>query len=87
MVTQYHPVAYTYILPPIKYPNGKTYIKFGAHDRDKNLTDLEMVTDYFKHGPDWIKVQKLVDYAVKLIPGETHRSIDSSSKVFLIFSQ
>ncbi len=69
MVTQFHPVAYTYILPPIKYPNGKTYIKFGAHDRDKNLTTLDMITDYFRNGPDPAKVKILVDFAKDLIPG------------------
>ena len=29
MVTQFHPTRYTYILPPITYPDGKTYLKFG----------------------------------------------------------
>ena len=70
MVTYFDPAAYTYILPPIAYPNGKTYIKFGCHDKEKNLKTLKEVTDYFVQGPDPEKVQNLVNYAKQIIPGK-----------------
>ena len=35
---QLEPTVYTYILPPVRYPDGQTYIKFGAHDLDRQLT-------------------------------------------------
>ena len=28
---------YTYILPPIPYPDGRTYLKLGAHDLTRKL--------------------------------------------------
>ena len=37
MVVQLEPSRYTYILPPILYPNGKHYLKFGAHDLFREL--------------------------------------------------
>ena len=69
MVTYFDPAAYTYILPPIVYPNGKSFMKFGCHDKSKDLKTLKEVTDYFVQGPDPEKVQKLVNYAQQIIPG------------------
>ena len=37
MVVQLEPSRYTYILPPILYPDGKHYLKFGAHDLSREL--------------------------------------------------
>jgi hypothetical protein len=70
MVTYFDPSAYTYILPPIVYPDGKSYLKFGCHDRTKNLKSLSEVTDYFVDGPDMDKVKNLVNFAQKIIPGQ-----------------
>ena len=69
MVTFFDKSTYTYILPPVEYPDGKSFLKFGAHDRDKNLKTLEEVTNYFVEGPDPEKVEKLVEFAKTIIPG------------------
>ena len=36
-VLKLEPSRYTYILPPILYPNGRHYLKFGAHDLSREL--------------------------------------------------
>ena len=38
MVIQTEPKQYTYILPPILYPDNRYYIKFGQHDLTRVLT-------------------------------------------------
>ena len=35
MVVQTEPRLYTYILPPIRYPDGRHYLKLGQHDLSK----------------------------------------------------
>lgn len=44
MVTQTEPKQYTYILPPILYPDNKYYLKFGQHDLSKVLTNKSQVS-------------------------------------------
>ena len=70
MVTYFDKSLYTYILPPVDYPDGKSYLKFGCHDRSKDLQTLEAVTDYFVDGPDMATVENLVPFAKEIIPGE-----------------
>ena len=43
MVVQVEPKQYTYILPPIVYPDGYIYIKFGQHDLSKKLETQSQV--------------------------------------------
>jgi sarcosine oxidase len=71
MVTYFDESAFTYILPPITYPDGKSYLKFGCHDRTKNLKTLKEVNDYFVEGPDKEKVKNLVNFAKQIIPGKS----------------
>ena len=40
---QLEPSRYTYILPPILYPNGRHYLKFGAHDLSRELHTKESI--------------------------------------------
>ena len=37
-----------YVLPPIRYPDGRTYIKIGGDPDDRVLTDTEAVSDWFR---------------------------------------
>ncbi len=39
-----------YILPPIKYPNGKTYLKIGGDPTDVSLESTQDMKDWFKSG-------------------------------------
>ena len=44
MVVQTEPRLYTYILPPIRYPDGRHYLKLGQHD----LTKVRSCNDSLK---------------------------------------
>ena len=48
LVVQVEPSQYTYILPPILYPDGKTYLKLGQHDLDKTLRTEKDVRLHFR---------------------------------------
>ena len=69
MVTQIDPKVYTYILPPIRYPDGRTYLKFGQHDLTRELRTRAEVTHHYRAGPDPSHVTQLVDEARHLLPG------------------
>ena len=60
---------YTYILPPIRYPDGRTYVKFGQHDLSRELDTRAGVTRHYRTGPDPGHVRQLVDQARQLVPG------------------
>ena len=81
MVVQVEPVKYTYILPPIKYPNKKIYLKFGAHDLDRELRTQAEVTTHYRAGPDPAHVTKLVREATSLLPGLAVKSVVGDSCV------
>ena len=54
---QLEPSRYTYILPPIVYPNGRHYLKFGAHDLTRELlTKASLV--YCQIEPIWNMLQR-----------------------------
>ncbi|MGR3289962.1 MAG: FAD-dependent oxidoreductase, partial [Paracoccaceae bacterium] len=42
----------TYLLPPIIYPDGKTYLKIGGDPRDSDLKNTAEITDWFQ-GQGW----------------------------------
>ena len=48
LVVQVEPSQYTYILPPILYPDGKIYLKLGQHDLDKTLKTEKDVTLHYR---------------------------------------
>lgn len=39
-----------YLLPPIRYPNGKTYVKLGGDPQDVTLDDPQAIKDWFRTG-------------------------------------
>lgn len=39
-----------YLLPPIRYPDGRTYIKLGGDPADIRLPDLQAIHDWFRGG-------------------------------------
>ncbi len=81
MVTQLHEWKYTYIIPPVQYPDGKTYLKFGKHDTTKELTTLEDMNSHYTNGPDMSQVEELVVEAKKLLPGLKVESVRGESCV------
>ena len=78
---QLEPVKYTYILPPIKYPNGKKYLKFGAHDLNQTLQSHKQVTNHYRLGPDPAHVRKLVSEASRILPGLAIKAVRGDSCV------
>lgn len=43
-----HVAGHCYILPPIRYPNGKHYLKIGGHPDDPTLGSLPDLQDWFR---------------------------------------
>ena len=83
LVTQTRPWQYTYILPPITYPDGRIYLKFGQHDLSRVLTSPADVVNHYRAGPDPGHVQQLLGEAVKLLPGLQVTSCHGDSCVTL----
>jgi len=83
MVTQTKPFQYTYILPPILYPDGRIYLKFGQHDLTRVLTSPADVVLHYRAGPDPAHVHQLLDEAVQLLPGLQVSSCHGDSCVTL----
>ncbi|MCO6185632.1 FAD-binding oxidoreductase [Rhizobium sp. L1K21] len=50
----------TYMLPPIRYPDGKTYLKIGGDPEDIPLADGKAVAEWFRTGPSGAVVDHLV---------------------------
>ncbi|XP_038066968.1 uncharacterized protein LOC119736994 [Patiria miniata] len=59
-----------YILPPIKYPDGKYYVKLGPGYQDqRRLTTLKEVKAWFLSKPDPKLVEKYRDLLLSIIKG------------------
>jgi sarcosine oxidase len=66
-----HPeLADLYVLPPIRYPDGRTYIKLGANTMiDRWLPDPAAVRAWYDHGNDNGPLPALRDALTALLPG------------------
>ena len=66
-----HPeLADLYVLPPIRYPDGRTYIKFGANTMtDRWLLDPAAVRTWYDHGNDDGPLPALRQVLADLLPG------------------
>ncbi|MGQ4810628.1 Monomeric sarcosine oxidase [Candidatus Entotheonellaceae bacterium PAL068K] len=53
------PAGHCYILPPIRYPNGKTYLKIGGHPNDPTLDSLAALQGWFRGPGDPAAAQHL----------------------------
>ncbi|XP_038070802.1 uncharacterized protein LOC119739800 isoform X1 [Patiria miniata] len=59
-----------YMLPPIKYPDGKYYVKIGPLNQDqRRLTSLKEVKDWFLSKPDPKLVEKYRDLLLSIVKG------------------
>ena len=58
-----------YLLPPIRYPNGKTYLKLGGDPEDRALPDAAAISDWFRSGGDGQAAAYLSDLLHRLMPG------------------
>ncbi len=57
-----------YILPPIKYPNGKTYVKIGGDPTDVALNATQDIKDWFKSGGSAEVAEFLCETLLSFIP-------------------
>jgi sarcosine oxidase len=66
-----HPeLADLYVLPPIRYPDGRTYLKFGANTMiDHWLPDPAAVRAWYDHGNDDGPLPALREALTGLLPG------------------
>jgi sarcosine oxidase len=66
----HHPPArYAYVLPPIPYPDGRTYLKIGAdNDRDQDASTLAAKRRYMESGGSAETARYLRELVDELIP-------------------
>ena len=83
---QLEPSRYTYILPPILYPNGRHYLKFGAHDLSRELHTKESISKNISRLKQHEYLQEDVTNHYRIGPDPSHvRKLvnwQSSKKLF-----
>jgi len=79
IVTTYHRGALdgTYILPPIRYPDGKFYLKLGHHDNfERNIETAEEMLEWYKSEEgDTEAVSELADFLKSFIKDLTVKEV------------
>ena len=68
-----------YILPPVLYPDGRTYIKIGGDAVDIELRSTAEMIDWFRGGGDPVAGAAIADILIGLMPGLRYRSISYDS--------
>lgn len=68
-----------YILPPVRYPDGKTYIKIGGDAVDRKLESAAEMIDWFRSGGDPVAGAAMAEILTGLMPGLAFRSISFDS--------
>ncbi len=58
-----------YALPPIRYPNGKTYLKIGGEPYDREMSGTAELKDWFASSGDRDLLPYMTERMEKLIPG------------------
>ena len=68
-----------YILPPVLYPDGKTYIKIGGDAVDTELHSVDEMIAWFRSGGDPVAGAAISEILIDLMPGLKYRSISYDS--------
>ena len=58
----------TYLLPPVKYPDGYTYVKIGVGNSQRILNSEKEIREWFRYGADDHEKNIAHDSIVNLIP-------------------
>lgn len=58
-----------YILPPVRYPDGKVYLKIGGEGEKAALSSHEDAVSWFQADGNRREVEHLTDIALQLMPG------------------
>ena len=70
-----------YLLPPIKYPDGKTYIKLGGDPTDEALHGKEEIHDWFRSGGNAAVRDRLEEMIRDLMPDLDIKSVSMEACV------
>lgn len=68
-----------YVLPPVRYPDGKFYIKIGGDPEDVELANQSELRDWFKGCGDVDVGRFLRDQLLRMMPDLNYRSISCGS--------
>lgn len=68
-----------YVLPPITYPDGKTYLKIGGEPEDSVLSDPQEMNDWFKTSGNTGLKSYMTERINQLLPGLRFRSIHTQA--------
>ncbi len=68
-----------YVLPPITYPNGKTYIKIGGEPAARVLQNAQEAKTWFRSGGDPALGRYMTARIEALIPGIRYKSVHTES--------
>lgn len=68
-----------YILPPVRYPDGKTYIKIGGDPEDRELTTEAETKDWFRTGGNPQAGAVMAEQLLRLMPDLAYRGITYGS--------
>ena len=63
------------------FPDGKTYLKFGARDGERVVADLDDVKRHYRDGPSCQQVEQLRQEAQQLLPGLAVKAVRSDGCV------
>ncbi|WP_028746296.1 NAD(P)/FAD-dependent oxidoreductase [Rhizobium mesoamericanum] len=59
---------HVYILPPVRYPDGRTYLKLGGDLEERSFDTLEDIGAWFRSNGDPLERDNLISTALKLMP-------------------
>ena len=73
----WHPIIpYLYLVPPLRFPDGRFYIKLGAdNDRDVGSTTADEAAAYFRSGGSQVTRRNLKDVADRFLPMFADRDV------------
>lgn len=70
-----------YVLPPVVYPDGKSYLKIGGDTSDVELSDVNQIKDWFRGDGDREVGRFLADQLVTLMPTLRYQRMSTGSCV------
>lgn len=75
------PAGHCYILPPIRYPDGKYYLKIGGYPQEHTLGSLEALQDWFR-GKGTVEAARHLEAKLhRVVPGLRPVAVHSDSCV------
>ena len=76
--------ATTYLLPPVTYPDGVTYVKIGVDQWDRALRTSDEINNWFRSGEDEIEAAEAREALVDLIPAVANQPMHMKTCAYTI---